>query len=599
MSSLISTTTTDAYLETQTSLFYILIIVGSTNVILCALCIYYICSKLLSRTKQPGNASYWQTIKTFNVFCYVGIVLEICDMSTDYLFASSLIISENNYFNKLGWASLIFSVCGVSVFFFKYGSYRKLIAFQVKNLKEKAKSGDADILDIILQISFREMDIHIVSLFNGCVEDIPQMIIILIVNQNIEWNYISILTIALSMISFTLRLSTVVATKLGCCDESIPYYSQLPKEETNVHEIELNNGIDNIATDADHNSSNEPANDNKDKRIHVTRHEELCAGETINNKSHANQKQIVTKTNNNEDTYNDNHHIKPSLSSTRSQSNSIVSNDDELDEKKTIEKHSGFGLSNFMRDRSKSKSKSLSYEMYKHERNKTRVSKDGCKYMHLTSNPKSPTPPKFLRMPSKSIQHSNSTSSVCNSTEAENQMDTKEVKDQHKWQLHLNFDAKNKSIIINISDQITQKHYGTKLTQNDFNNNINKEYIKLARAVKNGRIKGEPVQNGNSLTVFIEGENNETYMRLMCVEETHIVTEATEHNECSELMNEDINSSNLTFANVSKMNKYYDNINIKGTEKYDLPLVSSTAAVKDCNVNGLLNFKYHDIILPK
>eukprot|EP01083_Nonionella_stella_P080231 220383_1 len=70
--------------------------------------------------------TYMQTIKCLvhSFGDVVGICVEMFDMTTDYLFAASLIIHNNG----LGWISLMFAVCGLAIFFFKYSAYRTLIA---------------------------------------------------------------------------------------------------------------------------------------------------------------------------------------------------------------------------------------------------------------------------------------------------------------------------------------------------------------------------------------------------------------------------------------------------------------------------------------
>eukprot|EP01083_Nonionella_stella_P267819 904962_1 len=204
------------------------------DVILIVFCLCYIVIKTRTRTRKRGNATYIQTIKCLlhsfpNVF---GICVEMCDMATDFLLAASLIIHNNG----LGWISLMFAGCGFFIFVFKYSEYRKLIAGQATELRKELKNHyhDEEEMDtIISDISDREMDIHMLSLLNGCCEDVPQTLIVLIVNQNIAWNYLSILTITLSMVSFILKLCTVVATQFRCCDESIPQYEQLQMTDAN------------------------------------------------------------------------------------------------------------------------------------------------------------------------------------------------------------------------------------------------------------------------------------------------------------------------------------------------------------------------------
>eukprot|EP01084_Bolivina_argentea_P217155 368765_1 len=215
---------TSVVITSDSSLFTVIIIFGCIDMVLIFFALLHIIRKTKVRTAKPGNASYIDTIKEFKVIQYIQIVAEVFDITTDYLYAASLIVTQKKDLVIIGWISLVFAVFGLSIFFFKYQTYRKLVALQVKKLKKKLeKCNDEDKQEqIITQIRHRTMDINVISLLNGCIEDVPQTIIVLMVTSANAWNYISILTITLSMVSFTSKLSNIVVTKLGCMDESIP-----------------------------------------------------------------------------------------------------------------------------------------------------------------------------------------------------------------------------------------------------------------------------------------------------------------------------------------------------------------------------------------
>eukprot|EP01084_Bolivina_argentea_P257340 433549_1 len=222
-------------IQTNSLLFSIMAILGCMDLILIIFCLVYIMKKLRLRSEKPGNVSYIDAIKEFGILQYIQIITEIFDITTDYLYAASLIVTDDNDLIILGWLSLLFSISGLSIFFFKYSTYRKLIALQVKTLRDKLRTcSDDDKRDIIIkEIRHRTMDITIISLLNGCIEDVPQTIIILIATSNIKWNYVSILTISFSIISFTSKLSNVIVTKLGCMDEPTT------QNETNKRQLQM------------------------------------------------------------------------------------------------------------------------------------------------------------------------------------------------------------------------------------------------------------------------------------------------------------------------------------------------------------------------
>eukprot|EP01083_Nonionella_stella_P302901 1046187_1 len=159
--------------------FWSLIIVGCINTTLFIFCIYYVATKLPMRSrnaKMVGNASLCAAIKRLEVVDHMIVVLDIFDIVTDYLYAASLIISNNSYLIVLGWMSLMFSICGLAVTFSKYAAFRKLIAFQVNVLTKEAAEAKTQTKrdDMMNEIRMRLMDMNILSLLNGTVEDIPQ-----------------------------------------------------------------------------------------------------------------------------------------------------------------------------------------------------------------------------------------------------------------------------------------------------------------------------------------------------------------------------------------------------------------------------------------
>eukprot|EP01084_Bolivina_argentea_P292548 502967_1 len=208
----------------------IIILICILDFTLLVFAVHYIIVKLPFRSTQPGNATYCEAIQRFTVLNYIEICIELTDMGTDYFFASSLIIMDNgNNFFVLGWISLIFAIFGLFVFFFKYNTYRKLIAFQTSNLIQELNTCTVDsrIKEIIEGIRYREMDINMLSLLNGLVEDVPQAMIILVLISNQPWDHLSVLSITFSIISFVLKMAKAIATKFGCTDYPIPIYNRV------------------------------------------------------------------------------------------------------------------------------------------------------------------------------------------------------------------------------------------------------------------------------------------------------------------------------------------------------------------------------------
>merc|ERR1712129_356072 len=54
---------------------------------------------------------------------------------------------------------------------------------------------------------------------------------------------------------------------------------------------------------------------------------------------------------------------------------------------------------------------------------------------------------------------------------------------KHKWKFGMNFDPKNESVVVYISDEVTDKNWGITLNKSDFNGPIRQEYRKLGATV--------------------------------------------------------------------------------------------------------------------
>jgi len=82
---------------------------------------------------------------------------------------------------------------------------------------------------------------------------------------------------------------------------------------------------------------------------------------------------------------------------------------------------------------------------------------------------------------------------------------------KHKWNFGMNFDPKTKSVVLLVSDAITDKKWGVSLSESDFSGPIRQEYRKLGTTLQGGTITYEYPPNGGDLGVVIDGANGEKY----------------------------------------------------------------------------------------
>eukprot|EP01084_Bolivina_argentea_P048177 88775_1 len=215
-------------MSTWQSYWLFIVLFLSIDALIFIVCLAYILTKLSKRAKEPKVGTWKDAFEEFGALEYVGIIMEIMDIITDYIFATNLILSHRltklgSDVAILGWGSLIFSVFGMVVFICKYALLKKLLGVQIKEYRHKLSinKGDSDKrAEIMNKIRYCKLDIDVVNLLNGAVEDGPQMLIALTVLMNIGFNLISIISITLSVLSFVMKIIGILMTKLGCKDVS-------------------------------------------------------------------------------------------------------------------------------------------------------------------------------------------------------------------------------------------------------------------------------------------------------------------------------------------------------------------------------------------
>merc|ERR1712228_75312 len=211
------------------AILFAIFIVSIIDVVVIFFIIVYIIRYLIPRTRKPGNASIGQVLKRFNALNWISLGLELFDIATDILFSLSLIVPSDNAENDdlflMGCVSMLVTIFGIVLFFLKYSTHRKLIAFQVNELKEDWKNTqDATVKNGIMeQIRVRVTDMDILSFLNCCIEDIPQILLVVLVNSLSENDLTtaSVLTLAVSVTSCLLKIGQIIVAKFGCKDVHI------------------------------------------------------------------------------------------------------------------------------------------------------------------------------------------------------------------------------------------------------------------------------------------------------------------------------------------------------------------------------------------
>ena len=113
------------------------------------------------------------------------------------------------------------AIIGLVLFGMKISLTQKLFGHQVSNLLQDLSDAknEEDKAQIVEQIRQRTVDMDVVSLLIACCEDVPQILVVVImINGNAKWNAISVLNLSVAVVSFSWKLLQVPSAKLGCKD---------------------------------------------------------------------------------------------------------------------------------------------------------------------------------------------------------------------------------------------------------------------------------------------------------------------------------------------------------------------------------------------
>eukprot|EP01084_Bolivina_argentea_P030116 55847_1 len=195
----------------------VIIIFLILSVIMGILCLVYLLKKqnLSQRTNEVGTATFIDTLKELEISERLGLILEIVDIITDYMYSSQLILAEITRIKVLGWFLLMFSICGVLLFLFKVNLMKKLIGKQCKEYKQQREMNRITSTQLNDEVKRRFLDIGLFSFVCSCFEDLPQCVISISVSTSqFGWTSLSILSFSLSLISFLYKLVKIVSIKI-------------------------------------------------------------------------------------------------------------------------------------------------------------------------------------------------------------------------------------------------------------------------------------------------------------------------------------------------------------------------------------------------
>ena len=205
-------------------------IVGIVCLTLLVICSVYLVIFARKRSIAFGQMKKLDFVKETGILFKIGILLSFTDVITDYVYAFSLILRSNQQsIQFLGWLSLICGSIGTTLCIFHMVFARKIYS-KIPGLKVKLQSVvnsnnnemDDEIEHTLGEIRSRKVDIGVFAILIVCIEDIPQMAIIFLVNSMLSsWTEISIIALSMSIISCLMKFMTIMMDGCGCNDDTI------------------------------------------------------------------------------------------------------------------------------------------------------------------------------------------------------------------------------------------------------------------------------------------------------------------------------------------------------------------------------------------
>ena len=172
------------------------VIIALVDILIFAVCCLYVYREIRPRAQIEGDIDWKDALKQHRIPWSI-VFVEIFNTLIHWIFAI-YIITIPTY---LGWIAFCLLLGAEIVLYIRYMLYKQLILYQVPKLRKEIENKN----ELDTEIKARRYDIGITGLILATVEDLPMIIIALIVGENFGYNALEILSILTAIISIIMK----------------------------------------------------------------------------------------------------------------------------------------------------------------------------------------------------------------------------------------------------------------------------------------------------------------------------------------------------------------------------------------------------------
>jgi len=228
------------------------VIMGLIDVLVFLACLLYLVRNTYPRVQQEGDID-WKEARARYKLPYSIAFVEILGSLIHWIFAIIVIARYESY---LGWILFCLLLAGEVVLYVRFILYKQLILYQIPKLKSEGKLTETELKD---EIVARKTDVGILGLLLATVEDLPVVIIAIIVGENFGYTAGTDLALLMGIVSIIMKFGLLFGAQCGKTDDDLekPGYvpskrQEKPREKATKEAIEL--------------AEERPSNDNDEKK---------------------------------------------------------------------------------------------------------------------------------------------------------------------------------------------------------------------------------------------------------------------------------------------------------------------------------------------
>jgi len=184
--------------KVEGSLINAVVIMATIDVLIFIFCTIYVVKNTRFRADEEGDIDWKEAIKKYKIPYWVGCV-EILDSLIHWIFAI-IVITLPSY---LGWILFCLLLAAEIILYGRYILYKQLILYQIPKLRNDTKISETELKEGIIA---RRTDVGIFGVALGMIEDLPVIIIVIIVGENFGYNAIEVIALLAALISLSMKI---------------------------------------------------------------------------------------------------------------------------------------------------------------------------------------------------------------------------------------------------------------------------------------------------------------------------------------------------------------------------------------------------------